>query len=409
MATWRKLLLLLLLLLATGGRGAPAILLGGSITWRLDKNYENNRIMYFKAHTFFNRVDLSTYTLALYQRVTNPTVTFDVEEIMGSITVSCVGCTGPYRFPNNFRVVFLDTNVVEGEHEFPFTVPNAAQSVTAYLVWKINGVYTNITYAAGQDNSPGLMARCKFTGPSSVPCIMNWDSVDMPPATDFMLSTTFIVPKGDFTLVRDQQVLNRNSPQALVRGWMSLNSNNNIIQVSIRTVASAGLGAIRCARDGSTFTKSGCGMDKVLVVMSVCSWKLNSCTRLQIMRTSLTPCTMGTFITSTSQLKLPLATEGTITRSRPQANFECKWNERCSFTVYAAMFSNIGQSMLIGGGITALNVTFGRSSKNFSSFDQVSRNFPDMTQLLIPPTGRHWIVQGRVLPGKLSFSSRHEL
>ena len=234
MAALRRIVVVLLLVMyAMEGRSLPAILLGGSITWRLDDNYENNGIIYFKAHTFFNRDDFITYTLNLYQVVTNPTASFDVEEIMGSIRVAMVKKTETINqyFPNNFRVVFMDSNVVEGEYEFPVPVQEGSQSVTAMLVWKVNGVFTNITYSAGQDLSPGLMSRCKTTGATSVPCIMNWDYIDMPPASDFMLSTSFVLPQGNFSLVRDQQVKNRNSPKALVRGWISLNPSNNIIQV----------------------------------------------------------------------------------------------------------------------------------------------------------------------------------
>jgi hypothetical protein len=126
----KKLILLVAILVRQFQLGGALIgsLVGGRILVRLHDNFEQNNKIIFTYRSIFDKsdgmTDISGIRFRLLDYPKGPGL--DLSDKFGVLQV--LASTGATQlFPNNFTVIFIDGDMIEGEMEVEYVLPSGAR------------------------------------------------------------------------------------------------------------------------------------------------------------------------------------------------------------------------------------------------------------------------------------------
>ena len=126
----KKLIMLVAILVRQFQLGGALIgsLVGGRILVRLHDNFEQNNKIIFTYRSIFDKsdgmTDISGIRFRLLDYPKGPGL--DLSDKFGELKV--LASTGDIQlFPNNFTVIFIDGDMIEGEMEVEYVLPSGAR------------------------------------------------------------------------------------------------------------------------------------------------------------------------------------------------------------------------------------------------------------------------------------------
>jgi hypothetical protein len=223
-------MLLALVQVAQGQEGSIKTVLGGSIDWHLEDNFEVSRNVTFRLVTYWSKAEIAYegtgIDIVIGQPIQMPSEGLSYASRFGNLKV----LMGPYTFlfPNKYVVVSLEDDVIEGWFTQTFKVPNDVYNGNASLSGSSGGPLSRASiYSQGGAVQTvavnGGLVQCNTAGPSPTPCELYTSHIRGklgPNPIELSYFTTFSLPRPGFSPSSEfyrGKVRNRNSAKISVR------------------------------------------------------------------------------------------------------------------------------------------------------------------------------------------------
>ena len=202
--------------------------LGGSIRWHLENDFEVSRNVTFTLVTFWDKNEIAYegtgIEIVIGDVIQMPTGGLTYASRFGNLKVMMGNDT--YLFPNKFTVMSLENDLIEGWCAVTFQVPDGAYFGNASLTGPNGGslqragIYAAPGVVDAVDPNGGLQ-RCEMAGPSPIPCEVfekHRGEVLGPNPIDLGFFATISLPRpGEDSKMYRGKVRNRNSPYIAMR------------------------------------------------------------------------------------------------------------------------------------------------------------------------------------------------